>query len=237
MLENLEVSFATITWFITCATLATLFMLRIWGPISDRMGNRPVLIVAGAAHALTPLFWIVAQPDTFYWPLVLAQVNILIKLAPKEGRSLFIAVFNGAIGLSVAVAPIVGGSLLEFMKDWQVSNGRWTLTNLHFLFLLSGGLQILVLGVIAQVREEGAARTTKVLFQLGSELDPQNGVGNATDFVVARVARTSGGLRGIDALTDRWAERCERRVAHLYDRFQDPARHSLRRLRRLLFEY
>ncbi len=236
MIENLRIDFATITWFITFATLASLFMLRIWGPISDQLGNRPVLMVAGAAHALIPLMWIVAQPENHYWPLVLAhvlsgiffsaitlaQINILLKLAPSTGRSVYIAVFNASIGLAVIVAPIIGGWLLDLSAGLELQAGEWKLNNLHFLFLLSGGLQLFGLLAILRVKEEGAAGAVAVILQLQSDLNPQTGIASATDFVAVRVSRSNGVLRGLDERSDAWAAACERQVARLLDHLLRP---------------
>lgn len=247
MIDALSVDFATITWLITFATLASLFMLRIWGPISDSMGNKPVLIVAGAGHALIPLVWVVAQPGNFYWPLVfahvvsgvfycaltLAQVNILIKLAPETGRSVYIAVFNAAIGLAVAVAPISGGWVLELMKDFTWSAGAFTLSNLHLLFLISGMLQLVTLLAIIRVQEVGSLAPGAVIMQLRNDLDPQTGLASATDFVTVKAGRTTSFLRTIDRRTDDWADRSERLVAALLDRLEVRLRRPLQAFRTL----
>lgn len=247
MIENLGVDFGTITWLITFATLASLFMLRIWGPIADEMGNKPILIVAGFAHALIPLIWVVAQEGIYYQALVLAHiasgvfwaalmlahVNVLIKLSPEKGRSFYIAAFNTSLGLSVAVAPIMGGVFLNFTEGWQVQAGRWTLTNLHILFLLSGGAQILVLGTLLGLRETGASSPRAVLFQLRNDLDPQTGLASATDFVTVRASKTSRLLKTVDARTESWAGRSEAFVERQFDRalvrFEKPLR-SIKKL-------
>ncbi len=235
MIETLSIDFSTITWFITFATLASLFMLRVWGPIADEFGNKPILIVAGLAHALIPLSWVVAQTGIYFWPitvahvlsgmfyaaLMLAHLNILIKLAPEKGRSVYIAVFNGVIGLSVAVAPIVGGWLLNWMSEFSVQVGRWELNNLHLLFLFSGVLQIGVLTALFRLHEEGAAAPQVVLLQLRNDLDPQTGIAGVTDFVSVNASRSTGVLRGWDERTDRWAEQCEARMERALDRVEE----------------
>jgi MFS family permease len=227
MIENLSVDFGTITWLITFATLATIFMLRIWGPISDTLGNKPVMFVAGAFHAFIPLIWVVAQPGNFLWPLILAHVasgaiycaiilahtNILIKSAPEKGRSVYIAVFNGIIGLMVAVAPILGGWLLELMSSWSVQVGEFRLENLQFLFLLSGGLQLIALVFVLRVREEGAMESRVVLMQLGNDLNPQTGLASATDFVLVKANKSAGLMKSVNTKLDQWADRSEQRVA------------------------
>ncbi len=242
MIENLGVDFGTITWLITFATLASLFMLRIWGPIADEMGNKPILIVAGFAHALIPLIWVVAQEGVYYHALVLAHigsgvfyaalmlahVNVLIKLSPEQGRSFYIAAFNTSLGLAVAVAPIIGGIFLNATEGLQIEAGRWTLTNLHILFLLSGAGQILVLGTLLGLRETGASSPRAVLFQLRNDLDPQTGLASAMDFMTVRAGKTSRILKTVDSSTDEWAGRSEsfieRRLDTALRRFEKPLR-------------
>ena len=231
MIDFLEVDFSSITLLITFATLASLFMLRIWGPISDQLGNKPILSVAGFAHALIPLVWVVAQDEIhyealvlahvlsgmFYAAIMLAHVNVLIKLAPEAGRSFYIAAFNTIIGLSVALAPIFGGLLLDLFSGLQLQFGTWHLTPLHLLFLLSGALQILVLPLLARLQEPNAAASRAVLMQLRNDLDPQTGIASATDFITVRATKTTRVLQQIDGKTDDWAAHCEARVARILD--------------------
>lgn len=250
MIENLGVDFATLTWLVTFATLASLFMLRIWGPISDQMGNKPVLIVAGVAHALIPLVWVIAQPANYYWPLVLAHVlsgifycaltlahvNILIKLAPNPGRSIYIAVFNAAIGLAVAIAPIIGGWLLAAFNGLTWQAGSFQLSGLHVLFLLSGGLQLVVLLAVTRVQEVGSAPPRAVIMQLRNDLDPQTGLASATDFVTVKAGKTQSMLHQVDRRTDDWASRCERVSARLIDRALRPLAGPWKTLKTLIKE-
>lgn len=234
MIETLSIDFSTITWFITFATLASLFMLRIWGPIADEFGNKPILIVAGFAHALIPLSWVVAQGGGYFWPLtvahvlsgafyaaiLLAHLNVLIKLSPEKGRSIYIAVFNGMIGLSVALAPIVGGWFLNWTDGLSIAVGPWLINNLHALFLLSGLLQIGVLMLLFSIHEQGAAPSRAVLLQLRNDLDPQTGIAGASDFITVKASRTKGTLRSWDSHLDVWADRSEANVARLLDRLE-----------------
>lgn len=235
MIETLSVDFGTITWLITFATLASLFMLRIWGPISDQMGNKPILVVAGFGHALIPLIWVVAQGSVYYEALalahvlsgaiycaiLLAHVNILIKLSPETGRSFYIAAFNTVIGLSVAIAPIVGGIFLELLANFHWVIGDWELNNLHLLFLLSGALQLVVLFSLFGLEEEGSLRSRDVILQLRNDLDPQTGISSASDFISVRAGKTSQMLKNIDARTDDWAGRSEAWLGRIYDHMEN----------------
>ncbi len=232
MIESLAIDFSTITWFITFATLASLFMLRIWGPISDEFGNKPILMVAGLAHAFIPLGWMVAQPGVYFAPIavahvlsgmfyaaiMLAHLNILLKLSPERGRSVYIATFNGMIGLAVAVAPIVGGWILDLTAAWTFTVGQWEINHLHVLFLLSGALQLGVLFMLIGIHEQGAAPSRAVLLQLRNDLDPQTGIAGVSDFVTLKATRTTGTLKNWDRRTDQWAAWAEARMAAGLDR-------------------
>ncbi len=239
MIETLSIDFSTITWFITFATLASLFMLRIWGPIADEFGNKPILIVAGLAHAFIPLSWIVARSGAYFAPIavahvlsgmfyaaiMLAHLNILLKLSPERGRSIYIATFNGIIGLAVAVAPIAGGWILDLTATWSFTAGPWEVNNLHLLFCLSGALQLGVLFMLCAVQEQGAAPSRAVILQLRNDLDPQTGIAGVSDFVTVRATRTTGTLRAWDERTNQWAARSEARIATWLDGIE--ARHKV----------
>ncbi|MBU1657351.1 MAG: MFS transporter, partial [Candidatus Omnitrophica bacterium] len=65
MIENLKIDFSTITILGTFATFATLFMMKIWGSISDKLGNKPVIIVSGWFLTVVPFLWILAVPGKY----------------------------------------------------------------------------------------------------------------------------------------------------------------------------
>ncbi|MCH8475032.1 MAG: MFS transporter [Opitutales bacterium] len=240
MIDSLEIDFGTITLLITFATLASLFMLKTWGAIADQFGNKPILLVAGAAHGLIPLVWVVAQGAVYYEALIIAHIlsggiycaillahlNILIKLSPEHGRSFYISAFNTVMGLSVVVAPIVGGLFLEWTAGMSGMVGTWEINNLHALFLLSGALQFVVLFCLPGLREEGSAPSRQVIMQLRNDLNPQTGLASATDFISVRAGQTNRLLKTIDQRTDDWAGRSEAFLAKVWDRLEAKARQT-----------
>ncbi len=231
MLDQLNISFSNISLFLTGATLASLFMWRLWGPMCDRLGNKPVLMVAGCVHALIPLIWITAVPGAAFLPLLgahiasgmfysaiqLGHVNILVKLSPQEGRSAYIAVFNGIIGLSTAIAPICGGMLLKAGDSLRIPLDTFELGPLHLLFLLSGLLQVIILPLLSRVAEFKSESSTAVLMQLRNDLNPQTGLSSASDFMLVKKTKTDHLLRTIDQKTDDWAARSEANIAQTLD--------------------
>jgi MFS family permease len=241
MIDNLGVPLGRITWFLTAATLASLVMWKIWGAISDTMGNKPVLTVAGIAYALVPFVWLSATPERHGLPLALAQiltgavtaatalaqVNILVKLAPVNARAIYIAVFNAANGIAAGAAPIIGGWLVDAMKGVHLQFGCWSLGNLTLLFLISGALQLVTLLPLLRVQEVGAASPFAVLMQLRNDLDPRTGISSVSDFVLLRRTRAENVLARVDRTTDEWIAHNERRLNAGLDalgrRFRRPA--------------
>lgn len=232
MLDALQISFSNISLFLTGATLASLFMWRLWGPMCDRLGNKPVLMVAGTAHALIPLIWVTAVPGAAFLPLLgahiasgmfysaiqLGHVNILVKLSPQEGRSAYIAVFNGMIGLSTALAPVFGGILLKAGDSIRIPVESFEFGPLQLLFVFSGLLQVIILPLLSRVAEFKSESSTAVLMQLSNDLNPQTGLASASEFVLLKKGKTDHMLKSIDHKTDDWAARSEKRIEHVLDK-------------------
>ncbi|UCB56456.1 MAG: MFS transporter [Candidatus Omnitrophota bacterium] len=232
MIEHLKIDFSNITIFGTFATLATLFMMKIWGPISDKMGNKPIIIVSGWILILVPFIWILALPGKYYLPVLtahllsgafmagvsLSQFNILIKLSPKEGRSVYLALFAAITGFVGAVAPIVGGSISKMTEGINFNFYSYNISNLQLIFLLSSALQILTIFFILKVKEPAAATPVAVIMQLKNDLNPQAGIGGTADFLMVELKKGEGVLRKLDRVTDELAGRSEQQIGKVLDK-------------------
>ena len=248
LIGALGANFATITLFGTCATIATLVMMRMWGPISDTHGNRPVIVVSSWILALVPLLWIVARPGSYFLPVLLAnavsgaamagaslsQFNILIKLSPRAGRSMYIALFAAFTGLVGAAAPLAAGIAVRALHDFSFTILWFRVTNLQMLFLASSAIQVASILPALRIREPAAGAPMAVLLQLKNDLNLQTGIASSADFIAVEVARGRNVLREVDERTDRLAGMSESRITAAADRL-DAATAGIRsRLRRLL---
>ena len=232
MIEHLKIDFSNITIFGTFATLATLLMMKIWGPMSDKLGNKPIIIVSGWILILIPFVWILALPGKYYLPVLaahilsgafmagaaLSQFNILIKLTPQQGRSVYLALFAAITGLAGAVAPIVGGSLSKMLSGINFTVFAYTVSNLHFIFLISAALQALTIFFILKVKEPAAATPVAVIMQLKNDLNPQAGIGGTADFLMVELKKGEGILRKVDRVTDELAGKSEQKIARVLDK-------------------
>ena len=232
MIDNLKIDFSTIAILGTFATFATLFMMKIWGPISDKLGNKPVIIVSGWFLIVVPFLWILAVPGKYYLPVLLAhilsgafmagaalsQFNILIKLSPKEGRSVYLALFAAITGIVGAAAPIVGGSLSNMLGNFSVTILNYNVSNLHVIFIISAVLQAGTIFFILKVKEPAASTPVAVIMQLSNDLNPQTGIAGTADFMMIELKKTEGILNEIDKVTDRLADKSEEQIGRVLDK-------------------
>ncbi len=132
MLENLNVDITWVTLFNSLSSGANMLMLLVWGRLSDRLGNRPLLIFAGLAIALTPLFWLltgISQVQEQLWlyliifhlflggtwaAIDLGSNNIQIGIAPIEHHATFFAIVAAIAGICSALGATLGGALAEY---------------------------------------------------------------------------------------------------------------------------
>ncbi len=132
MLENLGINITSVTLFNSLSNGANMLMLLIWGRLSDRIGNRPLLIFVGLAIAITPLFWLltgIAEIQSQLWIFLLifhlflggtwaaidlANNNIQIGISPIQHHASFFAIISATTGISSALGITVGGILVQY---------------------------------------------------------------------------------------------------------------------------
>lgn len=250
MINNLKIDFSDITVLTTIATLSTLFMMKIWGPISDRLGNKPVMLVSGWVLIAVPFLWIIALPHKYYLPIfiaqllsgafmagaVLSQSSILIKLSPQQGRSVYLALYAAIIGIVSATAPIIGGGISELLKNTNFTFYSYNITNLHIIFIISSCLQAVTVFFILNVKEPAASTPVAVMLQLKNSLNPQTGVISTTDFIMVELERGKKILGGIDMATDNIAIKAEAGIRGFLERIGGVIRKPVKRLKDFLFD-
>lgn len=132
MLENLDVDITWVTLLNSLSSGANMLMLLAWGRLSDRFGNRPLLIFVGIAIAITPLFWLltgISQVQEQLWlyliifhlflggawaAIDLGGNNIQIGIAPVEHHATFFAIVSAIAGVSSALGTTVGSTLAQY---------------------------------------------------------------------------------------------------------------------------
>jgi MFS family permease len=131
----LGVSAGMVGVYLTWATLAGIASTLVWGRISDRHGNRGVILSGGLVGLATPLAALLIpllvgwQPSMaarapqaftivfvlssiFQMGLIIGYHNYLLDIAPAEDRPLYIGLANTLTGLTM-LASAVGGLIVD----------------------------------------------------------------------------------------------------------------------------
>jgi predicted MFS family arabinose efflux permease len=141
------------------------------GRLADRLGNRTVMIGSLMLVAQAPLFYFLASPQRPWWVigawvmwigwvgLNIGQPNLMLKLAPRQTNTPYIALWFTATGLFYAASTILGGMLLDRYSGASFTwLGRWVLDYYQTAFLLSWifrSLGVLVLLLVVEPRDSG----------------------------------------------------------------------------------
>ncbi len=122
------------TQFTLCSQIAsaivTVLVIRAWGRMLDRYGNKPVLWVACVVASLTQGFYLFsvhgsAAPTllhnmigSFFWSAAgLAATSLLLSSSPDEHRPSYVAIFSCVTSLLGSfLGALAGGALLEFIQ-------------------------------------------------------------------------------------------------------------------------
>lgn len=151
-----------------------------WGRIADKHGHRPILGICVSVKAMIMLVFILVDEVTVHIALPLAFVidgalnagnfvaanGYMIKLAPKENRSMFISSITGLPGMCAGAATIVAGYALRQMSDFTIDAFGRTWINFQMLFLLSMLMRIGCIPIVRMIREPKSTPTAELLSNL-----------------------------------------------------------------------
>ncbi len=172
MLRSLTDSAGAASLPLALSLLFGALSLPAWGKLLDTYGARPVLMCAVPLWALVSLPWAFVTRDTqgllyVVWALtgavnagiVIGQLNLMMKLMPRESKALAVGVSIAAASAGTAIAPILTGQLLEvlFARGWS------ELQAYHVFFATMPALAIVVLILLRRVQEPKAAPVEHVL--------------------------------------------------------------------------
>jgi len=170
--EGLGLSIAQVSRFVVTAGITGAASLPAWGQLYDRYGCRPVMMFVLFPWMLIGSFWAAVGPDNT-WVLfiifgsgglfgagfLLGSFNLLLKLIPREAKTIAISLNVALASLAAAIAPILGGSLLDLAWDLGFDRIRTyhAAAIVHYSLLLSTVL------ILARVVEPKSSSVSQVI--------------------------------------------------------------------------
>ncbi len=193
MISELQISY---WWFavISSASIAAgMLSQKYWGKISDRYGDRNVMMICAAFASLVPLIFIFSRDipllvlanvfSGFAWAgLDLVTFNFLLDSSPPLKSPLFISNYQFFDGLAVAGGSLAGGAIIYF-----AGSGFIWLSAIGVVFLLSFLLRAIFSALlIPRIREE-RIKSRKLLpakdvFMRAVVLYPVRGISHEIDY-------------------------------------------------------
>ncbi len=184
-LQELKLSYMWLQVLGAIASLASLASMPLWGYLSDKFGNRPLLVIAVAGVSLTPLPWVAANPEAMTMTLIilclnnafggivwagvgLLQFNVLIEATPAEGRSVYVGALSAVTGIAGGLAPIAGGLIIPLLAAHPVTLAGISPNAYHVLFALNSVIRLVSLPLVKGMPVSSGASASAVLGQLGA---------------------------------------------------------------------
>lgn len=167
MITNLRMSLVYIQAYGLVSTLASIAVLRPWGVLIDRLGNKAGMQIAIILGGINPLVWVFVTPES-HWVLYLEaltsgvmwagagliSMNFVLAIAPEGRRQMYSGVFGAATGLAVMTTMLLSGLLLPP----RLPIGARTLEPEQVLFAITGLLRWTTLIPLSWIAEPALRR-------------------------------------------------------------------------------
>lgn len=130
MLSDLGMNYLTYSIALMASILAQFVTLGSWGKISDRYGNRVVMVITCSIIPVLPLLWLISA-NFFYLIVIqllsgfawsgfsLCGANYLYDLRPRQANfATYAALQSGVTASAVFVGVLIGGYLAVAAESW-----------------------------------------------------------------------------------------------------------------------
>lgn len=193
MISELQIGYFWFAVISSASMVAGMLSQRYWGKLSDRYGDRNVIMICALFASLVPLIFVFSRSvplliladifSGFAWAgLDLAVFNFLLDSSPSLKRPLFISNYQFFDGLAVAAGSMVGGALIYFL-----GTGFFWFSAIAVVFLLSSALRgIFSVLLVPRIREERIKRKilpARDVFKHAVVLYPVRGISHEIDYV------------------------------------------------------
>jgi MFS family permease len=151
LLDNLNIGVNWLTIYSSLQVGASMVVLMFWGKLTDKIGNRTILIFIGILVAFQPLLWLGIHHNTISILLLLPLLylltgaaaasldlcinNLQLGIAPVKNQSFYFAITAAVGGVSGALGTTIGGFIAQFLP----------FDGLLGLFTISSALRLLAI--------------------------------------------------------------------------------------------
>jgi MFS family permease len=168
ILKELPLTIGDLTVMTTIATLGGLLSLRTWGKLSDRFGNKPVMLTCALTWLLTAIVsWLLSGPHRFHHLYAnyfvtgfmmagfqqIGQFNLMIKMVPPENKAHYISIYMSFTNMLIALGPVIGGIILQGLPAQVGTFLGHPVTRYHFLIVGSLALCVVLLHLLHSLEE------------------------------------------------------------------------------------
>jgi len=177
LLEVLELPLAHVMLIPALIAMGLTLTGKMWGRLADRHGHRPILTACLAFKPLFPLAMLTITARSAYWilpillpfdgmlnaGLVVAQNGYMMKMAPRENRSMFLASVQGFPGIAAGLTAIGVGVLAKALGGWTTDLAGRTWNKYQLIFAISAVLRMSCLLLVRRIREPESSATNQLL--------------------------------------------------------------------------
>ena len=177
-LESMHMPLGVIQMLGATHAIGNIIAARMWGNLADKYGNKPILFLLGIGLGLTPIMWIMTQPNNLVFSSIIllvghvfagiiwggvavCQFNLLLNAAPPEKRANYIGAGLATQALIGGVAPMVGAEVMH-----NLARSMHAADAYKWIFIATSGLRLFSILFLLPVREEGSQSVGSTLNQL-----------------------------------------------------------------------
>lgn len=151
MMRYLGLSYTATTLMQMLISLPQLFLLGIWGKISDRKGHAFALKLSIWFFIGETLFMALSNEQNLYLLIptaflfasvanagfVVSVFNRRYELMPREGRILYDNFYSAAVGLAFILGPVIGGVIKRGLESVDQLDSMIQFGNIRLLYVIS----------------------------------------------------------------------------------------------------
>ena len=177
MLENLKLSYTTISIFTAVSMLASIAGYRSWAGLIDRFGSKPVLQLLLAPYALVPLLWVFTDAEGYllipvaliFGGFVGAGVGagitpLVFDLLPEGSKKpIYLAVWSASVSVIFAAGPLLGSFMGRSLAGLEFHLLSTTVGPLHVIFFASAVAGLVPLVLLGTVRDSSTISSRSLL--------------------------------------------------------------------------